>query len=277
MMELETILDKNQVIDLETLTNDKELVKEIQTRLSTLGLLQISNINHGIDGIFGPVTKAALERFCEIVDLNNMSTGLFGPTFAKKLIELRGPLVTAVTPDSSDAASDALTTALELTLIFEGGFVDNIHDLGGATNKGITQRTYNSFRIKKRLATKSVKFITDAEVHDIYFNMYWKPCKAESMKLPLAVVQFDTAVLFGVGGAIKFLQEALEVTADGIFGTGTATALQANNNKQIAMKIIDKRIAFHEKRVAENPSQNVFLQGWKSRANQLRDFIEKLN
>lgn len=56
-MELETILDKNQVIDLETLTNDKELVKEIQTRLSTLGLLQISNINSGIDGIFGPVTN----------------------------------------------------------------------------------------------------------------------------------------------------------------------------------------------------------------------------
>lgn len=275
-MELETILDKNQVIDLETLTNDKELVKEIQTRLSTLGLLQIS-IDHGIDGIFGPFTKAALERFCEIVDLNNMNTGLFGPSFAKKLIELRGHLVTTVMPDSSNAASDALATALKLTLKFEGGFVDNIHDIGGATNKGITQKTYNSFRIKKRLATKSVKDITDTEVHEIYEIMYWKPCKAESMKLPLAVVQFDTAVLFGVGGAIKFLQEVLGVTADGIFGTGTATALQARNNKQIAMEIIDKRIAFHKKRVAENPSQKVFLQGWVSRADQLREFSKKLN
>ena len=170
MMELETILDKNQVIDLDTLTNDKELVKEIQTRLSTLGLLQISDINSGIDGIFGSVTKAALERFCEIVDINNMNTGLFGSTFAKKLIELRGPLVTAVTPDSSDAASDALGTALKLTLKFEGGFVDHPSDPGGATNKGITQKTYNSFRIKKRLATKSGEFITDAEVHEIYFN-----------------------------------------------------------------------------------------------------------
>ena len=276
-MELETILNKNQVIDLETLTNDKELVKEIQTRLSTLGLLQISDINSGIDGIFGPVTKAGLERFCEIVDLNNMSTGLFGPTFAKKLIELRGPLVTTVTPDSSAAASDALATALELTLKFEGGFVDHPSDPGGATNKGITQRTYNSFRIKKRLATKSVKFITDTEVHEIYEIMYWKPCKAEVMKLPSAVVQFDTAVLFGVGGAIKFLQEALGVTADGIFGTGTATALQANNNKQTANEIIDKRIAFHKKRVAEKPSQKVFLNGWVNRANQLRDFIKNLN
>lgn len=276
-MELEAILDKNQVIDLETLTNDKELVKEIQTRLSTLGLLQISDINSGIDGIFGPVTKAALERFCEIADLNNMSTGLFGPTFAKKLIELRGPLVTGVTPDSSDAASDALATALKLTLKFEGGYVDHPSDPGGATNKGITQRTYNSFRIKKRFATKSVKDITDTEVHEIYEIMYWKPCKAESMKLPLAVVQFDTAVLFGVGGAIKFLQEALGVTADGIFGTGTATALQANNNKQTANEIIDKRIAFHKERVAEKPSQKVFLNGWVNRANQLRDFIKNLN
>lgn len=257
-MELETILDKNQVINLETLTNDKELVKEIQTRLTTLGLLQVTDIINGIDGIFGPVTKAALERFCEIVDLNNMSTGLFGPTFAKKLIELRGPLVTPVTPNSSDAASDALATALKLTLKFEGGFVNHPSDPGGATNKGITQKTYNSFRIKQRLATKSVEFITDTEVHELYHNMYWKPCKAELMKLPLAVVQFDTAVLFGVGGAIKFLQEALGITADGIFGTGTATALQANNNKQTAKEMIDKRIAFHNKRVAEKPSQKSF-------------------
>lgn len=60
-MELETILEKNQVIDLETLTNHKELVKEIQSRLSTLGLLQISNINYGIDGIFESKTTAALK------------------------------------------------------------------------------------------------------------------------------------------------------------------------------------------------------------------------
>lgn len=276
-MELETILNKNQVIDLETLTNDKELVKEIQSRLSALGLLQLSNINQGIDGIFGPITKAALERFCDLVDINNMNTGLFGPTFAKKLIELRGPLVNNTTPDSSNIASDALTTALKLTLKFEGGFVDNPNDLGGATNKGITQRTYNSFRIKKRLATKSVKYITDTEVHEIYEIMYWKPCKAELMKLPLAVVQFDTAVLFGVGGAVKFLQEALETTADGIFGPGTTVALQANNNKQTATKMIEKRIIFHNKRVAENSSQKVFLQGWLNRANQLKAFIENLN
>lgn len=97
------------------------------------------------------------------------------------------------------------------------------------------------------------------------------------MKLSLAVVQFDIAVLFGVGGAVKFLQEALGVTADGIFGPVTAAALQANNNKQTAKKMIEKRIVFHNKRVAENPRQKVFLQGWLNRANQLRDFIENLN
>jgi lysozyme family protein len=97
------------------------------------------------------------------------------------------------------------------------------------------------------------------------------------MVLPLALVQFDTAVLFGVGGAIKFLQEALGVTSDGDFGPRTEAALKANNNKQTAMKIIDRRIAFHNKRVAERPSQRIFLKGWLNRANNLRNFIENLN
>lgn len=271
-MKLKDILENNQVINLETLTKNKQLIEEIQTRLSALGLLQQSSV----DGIFGPMTRAALTRFCDIIGLNNMSTGLFGPTFAKKLIEVRGPLVIS-TPSSPGGVSNALTTALELTLQFEGGFVDNKADLGGATNYGITQRTYDKFRIDNNLHTQNVKFLKMDEVREIYRTRYWKPSQAELMVLPLAVVQFDTAVLFGVGGAIKFLQEALGVTADGIFGPGTLAAFRTNNNKKTAQKIIDKRIIFHKKRVEEDPSQKIFLQGWLNRANQLRTFIENLN
>jgi len=282
MKTLEDILSNNEVLTLDELTSDQDLVKEIQTRLSEIGLLQLSDV----DGVFGSITKSALSRFCDVVDLNNMSTGLFGSTFAKKLIEFRGPIGIANFSNfnSSEAVKDRLATALKFTLAWEGGFVNDPRDLGGATNKGITQRTYNSYRIKNRLPTKSVQLIVDSEVHEIYHEMYWKPCQAELMELPLAIVQFDTAVLFGVGGAIKFLQEALEITADGIFGPQTKEVMEANNNIQTARTIIERRIAFHNRRVQQNSSQRRFLQGWLNRVNQvspkktigLQEFIKSL-
>lgn len=273
-MKLADIVNNQKVISLETLTNDQELVREIQTRLSEIGLLKPSDI----DAIFGPITKAALSNFCKEVFLDNIDTGLFGPTFAKKLIEFRGPLETEhpVNFNLQSNLPDALTTALQFTLRWEGGYVNHPNDLGGATNKGITQRTYDSYRNSKSLPNNNVKFITDAEVHEIYFNRYWKVSHAELMALPLAVVQFDTAVLFGVRGAIKFLQQALEVSADGKFGPQTEATLQNNNHKQTAMEMIDKRIVYHNQRAIQNPSQKVFLAGWLNRANDLRKFIGNL-
>ncbi len=84
-MKLQAIADTKQVIDLDTLTADTELVQQIQVRLKDLGLLLASDI----DGFWGQITKAALTEFCKIANLDSMQTGKFGPTFAKKLIEMR--------------------------------------------------------------------------------------------------------------------------------------------------------------------------------------------
>ena len=279
-MKLAEIISQNTIVKLDTLTSDNELVTDIQTNLNRIGLIH----NSSIDGIFNSITQAALNRFCEIVFLDNFSIGLFGPTLAKKIIEFRGPLVNSEYSGTSDMGVDKFETALNFTLLWEDSFVNYPIAPDGATNKGIPQKTYNSFRIRKRLATKSVEFIQNEEVQEIYQDMYWKPSQARIMELHLAVVMFDSAVLCGIGGATKFLQEALGITADGVFGPQTREALDAKNNAHTAIKTINKREEFHRRTVSQNLSLRVLLEDWLNRINQtspkapigLRHFLNNL-
>ena len=180
---------------------------------------------------------------------------------------------TSLDANSTKKLTDALTTALKFTLKWEGGFANHPNSPGGATNKGITQKTYNIYRTNKKLPTTSVELIGDEEVLEIYRDMFWKPSRAELMILPLAVVQFDTAVLVGVGSSIKLLQSALKLTADGLFGPKTEAALRKNNSLETAIEVINLRVVYYKQRVAENPNQKVFLQGWLKRANDLKNLV----
>lgn len=273
-MKLANLAENKTVIDSKALVSDTELVREIQKRLSEIGLLKLSEV----DGTFDPTTHDALTRFCQEVFLDNATTGLFGSTFAKRLIEFAPAEIPdkVVESPSKPDGQKALKIALKFTLHWEGGFVNHPNDLGGATNQGITQATYDSYRSSNNLPNESVEFITHEEVCDIYSKRYWQPSHAELMSLPLAVVQFDTAVLFGVRGAIQFLQSVLGVPDDGIFGTQTRMALQVNNNRKTALAMIEARMIYHQRRVEERPDQNVFLAGWMNRAEALKSFVKNL-
>ncbi len=87
-MKLQDIFNDNLIITLDELKSDAELVRQIEIRLRDLGLLDSSEI----DGIWKSATETALTEFCRLAFLNNMETGLFGRTFAKKLIEMPNPV-----------------------------------------------------------------------------------------------------------------------------------------------------------------------------------------
>ena len=71
--------------------------------------------------------------------------------------------------------------ALKFVLKWEGGYVNDPDDKGGATNKGITQGTYNGWLKSKGLQSKDVKFITSDEVAKIYYQNYWLKAKCNTM------------------------------------------------------------------------------------------------
>ena len=143
---------------------------------------------------------------------------------------------------------------LKFVLKAEGGFVNHPNDLGGVTNKGVTQRTYNEYLIKKNRPAKSVKYITDAEVKEIFYKDYWLAANCHKMTPKFAALCFDTAVNMGVGRCGDFLRAA---------------------EWKYPEKFIEARKAKYYK-FAENPTQKVFLQGWLNRLANLKEFIKSL-
>ena len=142
--------------------------------------------------------------------------------------------------------------ALQFVLKWEGGYVNNPNDKGGATNKGITQGTYNSWLISKGQQRKDVKFISQSEVEEIYYKNYWLKAGCQNMSKKFAVLVFDTAVNMGVGRVREFLQAA---------------------DYKHPEKFIKAREAKYRE-FASYGNQKIFLQGWLNRLNALASFVE---
>ncbi|VXD24057.1 conserved hypothetical protein [Planktothrix serta PCC 8927] len=171
---------------------------------------------------------------------------------------------------------EAFKTALKFTLKWEAG-VGDPRDLAGTVNYGISQPTYDTYLLRKKLASKSVLQITQPEVEEVYYEQFWKPCLADSMVLPLAVAHFDTAVNFSVKGSLEFLQEAIGgLTVDGNFGPKSKIALEKANNLQTAQRYCQGRIDYRYQRVKSNPSQDIFLDGWLRRDQDLLRYVNEL-
>jgi lysozyme family protein len=164
--------------------------------------------------------------------------------------------------------------ALAFTLSQEGGYVDAPHDHGGATNHGITQASYDEWREARSEARRDVREIEQAEIESLYGMMYWMPAHCDAMAPALAVCHFDWAVNHGVQGAIRTLQEALHVEADGGWGPKTRGALDACDQDALRHDYNGLRRDWYRARVAAHPDQGLFLKGWLARVGRLDAYVE---
>ena len=166
-------------------------------------------------------------------------------------------------------------TALAFALRWEGGYVNHPNDPGGATNKGVTQRTYDAWRVRRGQTKRDVRSITDAEVHAIYEVDYWLAAHCDRLAEPLDLVQFDTAVNMGVGRAVRLLQGAVGVVVDGDFGPATLAAAQAADPMATAAAYCDAREQHYRRLATQNPKLAVFLRGWLNRLHDVRAQVAK--
>lgn len=160
--------------------------------------------------------------------------------------------------------------ALRFVLRWEGGFVDHPNDPGGRTNKGVTQKVYDGWRMRQGQSPRDVRLIEDFEVDSIYASDYWVPPRCDLLETPLDLVQFDTAVNMGVGRAVRFLQASVRCEVDGDFGPATQRAVAQCDAGTVLGTYCDRREAFYRGLAQDNPKLAVFLKGWLNRLNALR-------
>ncbi len=129
-------------------------------------------------------------------------------------------------------------------LAYEGGFVNHPKDPGGATNQGVTQRTYDAYRRRIGHATQSVRLIDNVERDTIYRVQYWDAIKGDDLPSGVDAAVYDFAVNSGPSRAAKYLQRIVGVKQDGVIGLQTLDAVARMDSTQVIGRLCVDRIAF---------------------------------
>ena len=140
----------------------------------------------------------------------------------------------------------------------EGGYVNNPNDMGGATNYGISSRWYPN---------EDIINMTPERASAILYRDYWLQPKMYLLPDEFSDIVFDDGVLQGQPTAIKSLQNALGIKADGIIGPNTINAFDNKDNNVVKSNFIKNVHNIEDKYLQNNPNQRVFEKGHRDRFN----------
>lgn len=156
-------------------------------------------------------------------------------------------------------------------LSFEGGFVNHKDDKGGATNMGVTLKTWREVGYDKDndgdIDVDDLVLVTkDDVIYNVLEPFYWNRCWASRIENQnVANMLVDWAYNSGVKTAIRAIQRIVGVVDDGIMGLKTISAINDYDASELFASLKNERIKFVNAIVAKNPSQKVFLKGWMRR------------
>ena len=177
-------------------------------------------------------------------------------------------------------------------LKWEGGFVNDPTDRGGATNKGVTLATYEAYCKRKgypRPTVERLKNIPDAHWREIVKTMYWDKWRADDIhSQKVANILVDWVWGSGIHG-IKKPQALLGVKVDGIVGDKTLSAVNFADPEELFDAIYQERVKFlnaivsnsvaaYEKKIGRKATdaellkytQKRFIKGWLNRLQDIK-------
>ena len=151
-----------------------------------------------------------------------------------------------------------------LVLRNEGGYVDNPHDPGGATNLGCTKDTWEAW-VGHPVTKDDIRALTPNDVMPLYKAKYWDTVKGDDLPYGVDYAVFDFAINSGPSRAAKALQSVLSVTVDGQIGDATLRAFEAANPRDVATAVCEARLAF----LQSLPTYGTFGKGWSKRVSEV--------
>ena len=167
--------------------------------------------------------------------------------------------------------------ALDFVLEREGGYVNDPDDPGGATNHGITQRTFSGWLADHDMEDADVRDVVQEEVWYIYRERYWKRGRCDRLPEYIQLPHFDACVNHGTSRAGMLLQRALNrlgnsLAVDGIVGPKTLTAMVGELG--LRETLLWERLRFYRTIVAQRTQSLKFLPQWIRRLEHLNDYNE---
>lgn len=167
----------------------------------------------------------------------------------------------------------SISVIVPLILKWEGGYVNDKDDKGGATNRGVTLATYKTYKKKKgepEPGVKELKKMSADEWLEILRLFYWDKCKGDELySQSVANMLVDFAWHSGVKKAVTTIQEIVGEKADGIFGIRTLAAVNGMEARALFEKLKKERIAYIRYICKMRPANAKFKKGWLNRVNSI--------
>lgn len=151
---------------------------------------------------------------------------------------------------------------------WEGGFVNNPADPGGATNCGVTLSTFRMYFGSDK-TEQDLMAMTPEQWRKIMKGGFWDRCWGDQIRSQcVAEIIVDWCINSGTG-MIKKVQAIVGTAQDGIMGPKTLAAINAARPQLLHFYLKAARAAYYESIVRSRPSNIVFYDGW---FNRLADF-----
>lgn len=154
-------------------------------------------------------------------------------------------------------------------LKWEGGYVNDPTDRGGATNMGVTLATWKSVGYDKNndgvLNEIDIKLLTREDAMKVLKHSYWDKWRADAITNQSIAEQLVEWIWGSGAWGIRLPQRLLKLKEDGQVGPITLKAINDQNPKEFHARLVEARLAFIDQLIASRPEQIKFKKGWYNR------------
>jgi len=149
-------------------------------------------------------------------------------------------------------------TAFQSVLRFEGGYINDPDDPGGATKYGISHKSYPGVNIEN---------LTVEQAATLYRRDYWEPLRIDLIKAQMVANNiFDFAVNAGAAASIAAARRVVGLSAFGPMSLVDVKKINAMAQDKFNAAFYAQRAAHYNNLAIKNPRLKKFLNGWLSRA-----------